>query len=168
MDENLKPIASKILFFRGEQVLLDEDLASLYKVETRVLKQAVRRNIERFPQDFMFELTTEEWRSLRSQIVILENQGPGQHSKYAPFAFTEQGVAMLSGVLKSSTAVEVNIAIMRTFVYLRKWMESNKTLSAKVHQLEQKYDEQFQVVFRAIQQLIKEEGKPRRSIGFKT
>lgn len=111
-----------MLFIRGEQVLIDEDLAALYQVETRVLKQAVRRNINRFPIDLMFELSMEEWHSLRSQFVILEKQGRGKYSKYRPYVFTEQGVAMLSGILKSPRAVEVNIAIMRTFVYLRKWM----------------------------------------------
>ena len=123
MDHRLNSIASKILFIRNEQVLLDEDLATLYHVETRVLKQAVRRNINRFPEDFMFELNAEEWKFLRSQIVILE-KGRGRYSKYLPYAFTEQGVAMLSGILKSPRAVEVNIAIIRTFVYLRKWMKT--------------------------------------------
>ena len=97
-----------MLFIRGEQVLVDEDLAALYQVETRVLKQAVRRNINRFPPDFMFELDIEEWNSLRSHFVILENSGRGKYSKYKPYVFTEQGVAMLSGVLKSPRAVEVN------------------------------------------------------------
>ncbi|MBL7860071.1 MAG: ORF6N domain-containing protein [Cyclobacteriaceae bacterium] len=104
-------IATRILFLRGEKVLLDADLALLYGVETKVLKQAVRRNIDRFPEDFLFELSTEEWNSLRSQIVTLE-KGRGKYSKYPPFAFTEQGVAMLSGILNSPRAVETNIAIM--------------------------------------------------------
>jgi len=108
----------------------------------------------------------EEWNSLRSQNVILENSGRGKYSKYKPYVFTEQGVAMLSGVLNSPRAVEVNIVIMRTFVHLRKWMESNKSLSMKVHSLEKKYNEQFQAVFEAIQQLIKKEQKPRKPIGF--
>jgi len=156
-----------LLFIRDEQVLIDEDLAALYQVETRVLKQAVRRNINRFPPDFMFELDIQEWNSLRSQIVILENSGRGKYSKYKPYVFTEQGVAMLSGVLKSPRAVEVNIVIMRTFVQLRKWMQSSKSLSMKVNNLEKKYNEQFQVVFKAIQQLIKEDQRPRKPIGFK-
>jgi len=167
MDHQLKSIASKMLFIRDEQVLLDEDLATLYHVEVRVLKQAVRRNINRFPPDFMFELDIGEWNSLRSQFVILENSGRGKYSKYKPYVFTEQGVAMLSGVLKSPRAVEVNIVIMRTFVQLRKWMESNKSLSMKVNNLEKKYNERFQVVFKAIQQLIKEDQRPRKAIGFK-
>ena len=166
MDNSLNPIASKIIIIRKEQVLLDADLAALYHVETRVLKQAVRRNIDRFPEDFMFKLTNEEWKSLRSQIVILE-KGRGKYSKYPPYAFTEQGVAMLSGVLKSPRAVEVNIAIMRTFVYLRKWMASNRSLALKIENLEKKYDERFHSVFEVIKKLIQQEQKPRKWIGFK-
>ncbi len=147
-------------------MLLDSDLAALYQVETRVLKQAVRRNTDRFPEDFMFKLSREEWKSLRSQIVILE-KGRGKYSKYPPYAFTEQGVAMLSGVLKSPRAAEVNIAIMRTFVYLRKWMSGNRSLARKVDRLEKKYDEQFQSVFNVIKKLIQQEQKPRTKIGFK-
>ena len=158
-------ITTKILFLRGEKVLLDADLALLYGVETRVLKQAVRRNIDRFPEDFLFELSTEEWNSLRSQIVTLE-KGRGKYSKFPPFAFTEQGVAMLSGILNSPRAVETNIAIMRTFVGLRKLMETNKDLAAKIRQLERKYNQRFKLVFDAIQKLIKQE-KEARPIGFK-
>ena len=173
-------ITTKIHFLRGEKVLLDSDLAFLYGVPTKVLKQAVKRNIDRFPKDFMFLLADDEWSSLRSQIVTLETArnsknlrsqfvtsktGRGQHSKYAPFAFTEQGVAMLSGILNSKQAVETNIAIMRTFVALRRWMESNRELAAKIRQLEKKYDQQFKLVFDAIQQLIKEESE-KRPIGF--
>jgi hypothetical protein len=158
-------ITTKILFLRGEKVLLDADLALLYGVETRVLKQAVRRNIDRFPEDFLFELSTEEWNSLRSQIVTLE-KGRGKYSKFPPFAFTEQGVAMLSGILNSPRAVETNIAIMRTFVALRKLMETNKDLAAKIRQLERKYNQRFKLVFDAIQKLIKQE-KEARPIGFK-
>ncbi len=151
-------IASKILFLRGEKVLLDTDLALLYGVETKVLKQAVRRNFERFPEDFLFELSVDEWTSLRSQIVTLE-KGRGKYSKYPPFAFTEQGVAMLSGILNSPRAVETNIAIMRTFLTLRKLMETNKDLAAKIRQLEKKYDQRFKLVFDTIQRLIKEENE---------
>jgi hypothetical protein len=172
-------ITTKIHFLRGEKVLLDSDLAFLYGVEVKRLKEAVRRNIDRFPEDFMFQLAPEEWDSLRTQIATLktgENEnlrsqivtlklGRGQHSKYPPMAFTEQGVAMLSGILKSQRAVETNIAIMRTFVALRRWMESNRELAAKIHQLEKKYDQQFKLVFDAIQQLIREEGD-KRPIGF--
>lgn len=157
-------IATRIYFLRGEKVLLDTDLAILYGVQTKVLKQAVRRNRERFPSDFMFELSGDEWTTLRSQFVTLEN-GRGKYSKYPPFAFTEQGVAMLSGILNSPRAIETNIAIMRTFVALRKWMQSNTELATKIAQLEKKYDQRFKVVFEAIQQLIKHE-KQMRPIGF--
>ena len=157
-------IATKILFLRDEKVLLDADLALLYGVETKVLKQAVRRNIDRFPPDFMFELSIEEWSALRSQFVTLE-KGRGKYSKYPPFAFTEQGVAMLSGILNSPRAIETNIAIMRTFVALRKLMESNQDLATKIRQLERKYDQRFKLVFDTIQQLIKQE-KEARPIGF--
>lgn len=125
---------------------------------------AVRRNIERFPEDFMFELTPDEYTSLRSQIGTLKRGG---HAKYRPFAFTEQGVAMLSGILKSPRAIETNIAIMRTFAALRKWMQSNKELAAKIRQLESRYDEQFKVIFDAIRQLIRQESQDMRPIGFK-
>ena len=158
-------IMSRIYFLRDEKVLLDTDLALLYEVKVKRLKEAVRRNIDRFPQDFMFQLSSEEWTSLRTQFASLK-KGRGLNPKYPPFAFTEQGVAMLSGVLRSSRAVMTNIAIMRTFVSLRKWMNSNKELAAKIKQLEGKYDEQFKVVFDAICQLIKEE-KESRPIGFK-
>lgn len=158
-------IATKILYLRGEKVLLDSDLALLYGIETRVLKQSVRRNIGRFPGDFLFELSSEEWVALRSQNVTLE-KGRGEHSKYPPFAFTEQGVAMLSGILNSPRAIETNIAIMRTFVALRRLMQSNKELASKIKLLEKKYDQRFKIVFDTIQQLIKQE-KEIRPIGFK-
>ncbi|HPW64345.1 MAG TPA: ORF6N domain-containing protein [Cyclobacteriaceae bacterium] len=154
-------IATKILFLRDEKVLLDADLALLYGVETKVLKQAVRRNIDRFPPDFMFELTHEEFANLRSQFVTSSWGG----QRYPPFAFTEQGVAMLSGILNSPRAIETNIAIMRTFVALRKLMESNQDLATKIRQLERKYDQRFKLVFDTIQQLIKQE-KEARPIGF--
>lgn len=157
-------IATKILFLRGEKVLLDADLAFLYGVETRVLNQAVKRNADRFPNDFMFELTKEEFQDLMSQIVI-SKKGRGGRRKL-PLAFTEQGVAMLSGILNSPRAVETNIAIMRTFVALRKLMETNKDLAAKIRQMERKYDERFKLVFDAIQKLIKQE-KDAQPIGFK-
>jgi len=156
-------ISSKIYLLRGEKVLLDADLALLYEVETKVLKQAVRRNIERFPEDFMFQLTIKEFNVLRSQIVT-SSWGGG---RYLPFAFTEQGVAMLSGILNSPRAIETNIAIMRTFVTLRLWMRSNKELKEKINQLEGKYDQQFKVVFDAIRELVQPRTKKMRSIGFK-
>jgi hypothetical protein len=155
-------LSSQIFFIRGEQAMLDHDLSLLYGVETKALKRAVKRNIERFPKDFMFELSGNEWNNLKSQIVTSGWGG----IRYQPFAFTEQGVAMLSGVLRSERAIEVNIAIMRTFVQLRKLMSSNKELARKIHALENKYDEQFRIVFEAIRQLIQEESKPRKMIGF--
>jgi hypothetical protein len=141
-------------------------LAALYGVETRVLKQAVRRNRNRFPSDFMFELTNEENRSLRSQNVILE---PGRYSKYLPFAFTEQGVAMLSTVLNSERALEVNIAIMRVFVRLRELMATHKELALKLRELEgriQDHDEQIVAIFEAIRQLMTPPETSRKKIGF--
>jgi hypothetical protein len=161
----LKPenIVSQIHFIRGEKVILDVDLAMLYGVSTKVLKQSVKRNIERFPADFLFELTKEEYVSLRSQFVTLKR---GQHSKYLPYAFTEQGVAMLSGILKSKRAIEVNIEIMRTFVKLRQWLSTYKELEMKLNTLENKYDGQFKMVFEAIRLLMKEDQKPKHPIGF--
>jgi hypothetical protein len=159
-EENL---INRIYFIRGEKVMLDFDLAILYGVETKRLKEAVRRNIKRFPKDFMFELSLVEYRSLRSQIATLKR---GEHSKYLPFAFTEQGVAMLSGILNSDRAIQVNIAIMRTFVQLRKLMSVHNELAEKIENLEKKYDGQFKIVFNLIKKLIEDEEKPKRPIGF--
>jgi aromatic ring-opening dioxygenase LigB subunit len=159
-------IEQKIILIRDHKVILDSDLAVLYGVETKVLNQAVRRNILRFPDDFMFELTAEEHESLRSQIVTLK-KGRGQHSKYLPYAFTEQGVAMLSSVLNSDRAIEVNILIMRSFVKLREMISSHKDLAKKLESLEKKYDSQFKMVFDAIRQLmVPPESKKKRTIGF--
>ncbi|MBS1959502.1 MAG: ORF6N domain-containing protein [Bdellovibrionales bacterium] len=159
--ENLK---SRIYLIRGHHVMLDSDLAHLYKVETRSINQAVRRNIERFPADFMFRLTDEEHEILRSQFVILRSGEWGKHSKYLPFVFTEQGVSMLSSVLKSEVAIHVNIAIMRTFVSFRDAIYSNTALIRKIDELEKKhlnYDEKLKAVFSAIRQLV-ESGLPRQ------
>jgi phage regulator Rha-like protein len=158
-----KRIETAILLIRGQKVMLDRDLAELYGVETRVLKQSVRRNIKRFPPDFMFELTRQENQSLRSQNVTLKR---GQHSKYLPFAFTEQGVAMLSSVLNSQRAIDVNIEIMRAFVRLRQMLSAHKDLERKLAALEKKYDDQFKIVFEAIAELMAPPEKPRRKIGF--
>ncbi len=155
-------IANKIYLIRKKKVMLDRDLAELYGVETKVLKQAVRRNIERFPEDFMFELIKSEFENLRSQIVTSSWGGP----RYSPMAFTEQGVAMLSSVLRSNRAVQVNIQIMRTFYKLRKLLSTHEDLKKKIESMEKKYDQQFQVIFEAIKQLIDEEGKPKKKIGF--
>ena len=143
----VESIVSKIVLLRGEKVLLDRDLAELYDVETKQLKRAVRRHGNRFPEDFMFQLTKEEYRSLRSQFGTLKR---GAHSKYPPMAFTEQGVAMLSSVLNSDRAIEVNIAIMRAFVKLREMMATHEDLKRKIESMEKKYNEQFRIVFEAI------------------
>jgi len=157
-------VERRILFIRQQRVLLDYDLASLYGVETRALKQAVRRNRERFPEDFMFTLSREETDALVSQSVI---PGLGKLGGAAPYAFTEQGVAMLSSVLRSPRAVQVNIAVMRAFVRLRQLLLSNADLARKLAELEQKYDAQFKVVFEAIRQLMTPPApKPKREIGF--
>ena len=163
-------IASLIHFLRGEKVLLSEHLADLYGVSVSALNQAVKRNIQRFPDDFMFQLTREETDVVlasRSQNVILKRGG---NIKYLPLAFTEQGIAMLSSVLRSPRAIEVNIAIMRTFVQLRRLMDSNRDLARRIDALEQRYDEQFSAVFDAIKRLIAEDEsrntEPKRRIGF--
>ena len=156
-------IASKIYLIRGIKVMLDRDLAELYGVETKRLKEQVRRNIERFPEDFMFELTKDEYQALRSQFATLKR---GQHLKYAPFAFTEHGVLMLSSVLNSERAIQVNIQIVRTFTKLREMLSTHKDLKRKIESMEKKYDEQFQIVFEAIKQLLSEEDKPKKKIGY--
>jgi hypothetical protein len=161
----VEKIEDVIQLLRGHRVLLDEDLAILYEVEVKKLNQAVRRNAERFPADFMFQLTVEEARLLRSQFVTLEN-GRGRHRKYMPFAFTEQGVAMLSSVLRSPRAVQVNIEIMRAFVRLRLALKGHKDLDRKLSDLERKYDAQFRVVFDAIRELMLPPEQTKRSIGF--
>ena len=143
----------------------DSDLAELYGVKTFVLNQAVRRNIERFPDDFMFQLTREEYKSLRSQFVILES-GRGQHKKYLPRVFTEQGVAMLSSVLRSRRAIQVNIQIIRTFTKLRQLMASHEELRRKIEELEKKSDQRFKTIFELIKNLLDEKVKPRAKIGF--
>jgi phage regulator Rha-like protein len=161
----IESIASKIYFIRDHKVMLDRDLAELYGVETKVFKQAVRRNKERFPDDFLFVLTNQEVRNLRSQIVTSSWGG----TRYPPMAFTEQGVAMLSSVLNSKRAIDVNIAIMRTFVKMRGILANNKEFAGKLKKMEEQlaeHEEQFLVVFEAIKQMLKEEEKPKRKIGF--
>lgn len=158
-------IEQRILLIRGQKVILDRDLAELYGIETKVLKQAVRRNAERFPCDFMFVLDREEIAILRSQFVTSRSENWGG-SRYQPMAFTEQGVAMLSSVLKSKQAISVNIAIMRTFVQLRRILESHAELARKLEELESKYDEQFRVVFDALRELMKPPEPKKNPIGF--
>jgi hypothetical protein len=162
----VEAIESQILLIRGHKVMLDADLAVLYEVEVKVLNQAVKRNIDRFPADFMLQLTTEEAARLRSQRVTLKS-GRGEHRKYRPYAFTEQGVAMLSSVLRSDRAIHVNIEIVRAFVWLREILASHTELARKLAALENKYDAQFKVVFDAIRELMTPPApKKSRSIGF--
>jgi hypothetical protein len=159
-------IERRIQRIRGQNVMLDADLAELYEVETKVLNQAVKRNLERFPEDFIFRLTDDEVAGLRSQIVTSNESRGGR--RYNPYAFTEQGVAMLSSVLRSPRAVEVNIAIVRAFVKLREIIASHRQLARRLEEMESRYDAQFRAVFDAIRELMKPPEKPRRRIGFGT
>ncbi len=163
-------IENRILFVRGHKILLDSHLAELYEVETSHLKRQVRRNLERFPLDFMFELTSDEYNSLRCQIGTLEK---GEHAKYLPFVFTEQGVAMLSSVLNSKRAILVNISIMRAFVQMRNMLESNAKFAAKLKELEDRmdmHDENTIVVMSTLRKLLNNSATklppPRKKIGF--
>ena len=157
-------IESKIFIVRGKKVLLNSDLAVLYGVEPKMLNRAVKRNMERFPEDFMFQLIKEEYTELlRCQFGTLKR---GQHSKYLPYAFTENGVAMLSSVLNSKRAIQVNIQIMRTFTKIKEMMVTHKELKNKIEEMEKKYDYQFTVVFEAIKQLIEPSQKTSKRIGF--
>ena len=158
-------IETSIYSVRGERVMLDRDLAALYGVETKVLKQAVRRNIDRFPADFMFVLNSTEFRNWRSQFVTSKTDRQGL--RYPPMAFTEHGILMLSSVLKSKRAVTVNIEIMRAFVRLRRMLASNAELSRRLDHLEQKYDRQFQVVFDAVRNLMAPTPAKSKQIGFR-
>jgi len=148
----IESIVSKIYIIRGQKVMLDSDLAELYGVRTKVFKRAVKRNIKRFPKDFMLQLTKTELDSLRCQIGTLKR---GEHSKYLPYAFTEHGVAMLSSILSSNKAVEINIMIIRAFIKIRELLSTHKKLAMKIAQLETKYDEQFVAVFNALKHLMK-------------
>jgi hypothetical protein len=161
---DLLRIERSIRLIRGDKVILDEDLAELYGVEVKRLNEQVRRNISRFPPDFMFQLTNQEFKDLKSQFATSSDWG-GRRTP--PYAFSEQGVAMLSSVLHSPRAVQVNIEIMRTFVRLRRILASHAELAEKLESLEQKYDAQFRVVFDAIRQMMKPEEKGRKEIGFK-
>ncbi len=158
MNELTIPIHHKIYTLRGKQIMLDKDLASLYEVETKVFNQAVKRNSERFPDDFMFQLTSEEYDSLRSQFVTLDN-GRGKHRKYMPYAFTENGVYMLSAVLKSKVAIEVSIEIMRTFTKLREFTLHYNALAKQLIELERKNDKKFKEVFHILDTLVNETKK---------
>lgn len=181
-------ILNGIIFIRGKKVMLDKELAELYQVETKTLNQAVKRNIERFPTDFMFQLTKKEFESLRfqfgaldtsnlifqngtlnlrSQIVTLSLKH-GQHRKYLPYAFTEQGVAMLSSILNSERAILVNIQIIRTFAKLRELLATNTKLRIKIEKMEKKYDYRLKEVFDILKKLLMKEGAPKNQIGFRT
>ena len=157
-------VERRIVLIRGHKVLLDIHLAELYEVPTKVLNQAVKRNLDRFPEDFMFRLNAEETDSLRSQFVTSIGRGG---RRYLPYAFTEQGVAMLSSVLKSPRAVQVNIAIMRAFVRLRQLLATHRDLAEKLAEMEKKYDKQFKIVFEIIHQLMEPPAEPKKGrMGF--
>lgn len=160
-------IIEKVHVIRGLKVMLDRDLAEMYGVEVRTLNQAVKRKLQRFPADFMFQLTEEEWDSLISQIVISKKGRGG--TRFLPYAFTEQGVAMLSSVLNSDTAVDVNIQIIRVFTKMKQLLYDNKDLWNKIEKIEQhlvKHDEEIKIVFEYLKKLLVQENKPRKAIGF--
>jgi phage regulator Rha-like protein len=157
-------ITSKIYLIRNVKVMLDRDLAELYGVETKRLKEQVRRNIERFPEDFMFELTKDELGNWRSQFATSNQDIMGL--RIPPFVFTEHGILMLSSVLKSERAIQVNIQIMRAFTQLRKMLSTHKDLKRKIESMEKKYDQQFQIVFEAIKQLLATDEKRKKKIGY--
>jgi len=156
-------IIQRIFFIRMQKVIFDFDLAEMYGVETRVLKQSVRRNIDRFPKDFMFQLTKKE---LNEVITNCDNLMQLKYTPVLPMVFTEQGVSMLSTVIRSKRAIKINIAIMRAFVQMRQLLEGNKELAKKIVELEKKYDGQFKTIFTAIRSLIYEKSQPRERIGF--
>ena len=159
---SIEQISGRIYFIRGQRVMLDRDLANLYGVETKRLKEQVRRNIERFPDDFMFELTKNEFEILRSQFATSSWGG----LRYAPMAFTEHGVLMISSVLKNDKAVQVNIQIMRAFIKFRAMLSAHKDLDRKIEEMERKYNNRFQIVFETLDQLINVKDKTKKKIGF--
>ncbi len=173
-----RDIVSMIFYIRGKKVMLDNDLASIYNVETKVLNQAVKRNQKRFPGDFIFQLTQEEWVSLRSQIVTLKNL-PGKqkghnrrgiHRKFLPYVFTEHGALMLASVLNSEEAINASIFVVRAFIKLREFIEINRDLAKKIEELERTlgvHDENIQLIFETIRQLIEKKNEPREPVGFK-
>ncbi|MBK7571453.1 MAG: ORF6N domain-containing protein [Bacteroidetes bacterium] len=165
----LQNIETKIHEIRGQKVMLDFDLAELYEIETKNLNLSVKRNSKRFPKDFMFQLTKEEWESLRLQIETSKSRGG---TRYLPYVFTEQGLAMLSGVLNSDKAILVNISIMRAFVFIRQYALSHKDLTEKLSELENKYNQQFKDVYEALEYLLKKDEQiigqnDRKRIGYK-
>ena len=169
MEMHIEKIQTKIYEVRGQNVMLDFDLANLYEVETKNLNLAVKRNLNRFPLDFMFQLSDLEWKSLRLQIETSKGRGG---TRYLPYAFTEQGLAMLSGILNSEKAIDVNISIMRAFVFMRQYALTHKDLTQKLQELENKYDQQFNDVYEAINFLVQKDNqqtdqKTRKPIGYK-
>jgi hypothetical protein len=168
-------IVSRIFYIRGQKVMLDSDLASMYGVETKVLNQAVKRNKKRFPEDFFFQLTQDEWDSLRSQFVTLEistvsqkgSSGRGKFRKFLPYVFTEHGALMLASVLQSEIAINASIFVVRAFIKLREFLEGNNELAKKIDDLEARYDKNFRIIFETIKQLIHQKNEPVRPIGFR-
>jgi len=156
-------VADRILVLRGKKVMLDRDLAQLYGVSTKALNQSVKRNMSRFPEDFMFELTQKEKQEL---VTICDRFNPLKHSTVLPYVFTQEGVAMLSSVLNSERAIKVNIQIMRAFAQFRRLLLTNTDLRRKIEEMERKYDKQFAIVFNAIKQLLEPPEPPKRRIGF--
>jgi mevalonate kinase len=152
----LQKIQTKIYEVGGQKIMLDFDLAELYEVQTKNLNLAVKRNIYRFPKDFMFQLTKNEWEDLRLQIATLET-GRGKYTKYLPYAFTEQGLAMLSGILNSDKAIIVNIAVMRAFVFIRQYALTHRDLTEKLKEFKSKYNQQFKDVYEAINYLLQKD-----------
>jgi len=163
---SIERIEDNILIIRGQKVMLDSDLAVLYSVETRTLNQAVKRNLERFPEDFMFQLSPEEAESLRSQSVTSKAGRGGR--RYQPYAFTEHGAVMLASVLNSPIAIEASIQVVRAFVRLRSILAAHKELARRLEALEKQTKQNFNVVFKLISQIVAEEEKPKRKIGFET
>jgi phage regulator Rha-like protein len=161
----IETIISRIYLIRGKKVMLDTDLASMYDVPVKVLMQSVKRNANRFPTDFMFQIELNEAVAIRSQFVTLKRGG---HRKYMPYVFTEQGVAMLSSVLRSERAVQVNIQIIRTFTKLREILLENKTLAERLEKMELRYDEDIAKIFKVLRYLVKEEETPKEKMGFRT
>jgi hypothetical protein len=168
LEISYESVRQLIFYIRGQKVMLDVDLAMLYGVETKRLKEQVNRNIGRFPEDFMFQLTWEDVDSLRSQFATLK-KGRGRHPKYLPYVFTEQGVAMLSSVLNSERAIQVNILIMRTFTQVREMFSAHKELAYKMRDLERKvgrHDEEINTIIDVIKELMRKPKKPKKGIGF--
>ena len=167
--DSIKKVESIIFVIRGEKVILDRDISELYGIETKTLKRAVNRNIERFPEDFMFRLTREEYDSLRYHFGTSKGQGKGG-TRYTPYAFTEQGIAMLSSILRSPSAIQVNIAIMRTFIKMRRILASNEEVAKGLRELEKKTGQLFTIVFERIEKLENEAptfSSKRKKIGLK-